>query len=551
MTTAPLRVLIATAPGQHSLLEQYLEHISGVQLVRCHPRQLAAHLAETDVVLLDAPATLESADVEHLTAYVRRGGACLGLVGAEGGPLPALFGAQVGTRGPRAELRVRFADASATFARRLPDSFTLTTPLLPLVPRDETSQPLLIASWQSQRLPLALIRSEDDGRVACLSVQEFSDPLMARIVYRLLRHLARREEAKPLGVAVLGYGPSDAVGFRHGRAVEATPGLAFRAACDLNEQRLVQAKHDFPSLRTTTRPRDLADDPEIDIVVVATPPNSHAALATELLAAGKHVVCEKPMCLTRVEAATLREIAVANGRLLTTHQNRRWDADFLAINGAITSGLIGEAFHLEAFVGGFFHPCDYWHSAKAVSGGALYDWGAHYVDSILQLMPGPIATVSSVAHKRVWHDVTNADQERVQIRFVDGREAEFVYSEIAAIRKPKWYILGTEGAIVGQWNAITLREPHRTAVYSEQEVPVTDTPPLLTITRRGVGGELFDQQLPTPAARPHQFHHNLADHLLTGEPLAVPAEQSARVVAVLEAAARSATNGGRSEELEV
>ncbi|MBC8162311.1 MAG: Gfo/Idh/MocA family oxidoreductase [Roseiflexaceae bacterium] len=426
----------------------------------------------------------------------------------------------------------------------------LTNRLLPLHPLDDLSQPMLVASWQGQRLPLALMRSVGDGRAACLSLNHFDEPLVAQIVYRLLRELARREEPAALGVAVLGYGPSDAVGYRHGLAIEAVPGLAFRAACDLSEQRLEQATHDFPTLRTTTRRQDLIDAADIDIVIIATPPNLHAALAIELLQAGKHVVCEKPLCLNPAEVDAMRAAAAASGRLLTTHQNRRWDADFLAIQAALRSGLIGEAFHLESFVGGFFHPCDYWHSHAPISGGALYDWGAHYVDSILQLLPGPIASVTSVAHKRVWHDVTNADQERVQIRFADGREAEFIYSEIAAIRKPKWYVVGTEGAIVGHWNDIRLREPHRTAFYTEQEVPVTEAPPLLTLCRRTPSGALVEQQLPQVEVRAHPFHRNLADHLLTGEPLAVPFEQSARVVAVLAAAARSAAHGGSIEVVE-
>jgi hypothetical protein len=60
---------------------------------------------------------------------------------------------------------------------------------------------------------------------------------------------------------------------------------------------------------------------------------------------------------------------------------------------------------------------------------------------IVGLMPDPVAAVTATRHNRVWQDVTNADQERIQIRFAGGKEAEFIHSEIAAIRKPKWYLL--------------------------------------------------------------------------------------------------------------
>ena len=548
MNTTPLNVLLVGNEPALAPLVDYLHTISALQLTVQTARRLPSQLHEYAVVLVRDPAASESDELARLAAYVRQGGACLALIG-DIQPLPPLFGARLGEPGPLAELRVRFTAPESALARRLPATFLLTTRLLPLQPLDEQSQRLLLASWQSQRLPLALIRTEGDGRVACISLNAFAEPLVCQIVYRLVRELARREEAAPLGVAVLGYGPSDAVGYRHGQAIEAVPGLTFQLACDLSEERLTQARHDFPTLRTTTRRQDLLNDPAVDIVIIATPPNLHAALAIELLQAGKHVVCEKPLCFNPAEVAAMRDAATTSGRLLTTHQNRRWDADFLAIQQALQSGLIGQPFHLEAFVGGFFHPCDYWHSHEPISGGALYDWGAHYVDSILQLFPGPIASVTSIAHKRVWHDVTNADQERVQIRFADGREAEFTYSEIAAIRKPKWYVLGTEGAIVGHWNDIRLREPHRTAFYSEQEVPVTEAPPLLMLSRRMPNGALVEEYLPPVTAPAHAFHRNLADHLLLGEALAVPIAQSAQVVAVLAAAARSAANGGSVELL--
>ena len=109
------------------------------------------------------------------------------------------------------------------------------------------------------------------------------------------------------------------------------------------------------------------------------------------------------------------------------------------IKQALIEGSIGDLFYMETFVGGFNHPCGYWHSHDEISGGLAYDWGGHYLDWIVGLIPERIKTVICTRHKRVWHDVTNADQERIQIRFAGGQEAEFIHSDIAALRKPKWY----------------------------------------------------------------------------------------------------------------
>jgi predicted dehydrogenase len=213
----------------------------------------------------------------------------------------------------------------------------------------------------------------------------------------------------------------------------------------------------------------------------------------------------------------------------------------------LAQGLIGDLFHLETFVGGFSHPCGYWHSDATISGGMTYDWGAHYIDWIIGLCGGSIVSVTGTRHKHVWHDVTNADQERIQMRFEDGLEAEFIHSDIAAARKPKWYILGTQGAIVGHWRDVTEYQIDPVHYYHRHAIPATEMPPDLTVHRHE-GSDKISVIKPALPERPlFGFHDNLADHLLTGEPLIAPLEDSMQVVAVLEAAARSMDNNGRVE----
>ena len=94
-----------------------------------------------------------------------------------------------------------------------------------------------------------------------------------------------------------------------------------------------------------------------------------------MMASGKHVVCEKPLALNRIETDALMVSAEKHRVHLSCHQNRRWDPDYLAIKQTLADGLIGDLFYLETFVGGFSHPCGYWHSHAEVSGGTAYDWG--------------------------------------------------------------------------------------------------------------------------------------------------------------------------------
>jgi hypothetical protein len=110
-----------------------------------------------------------------------------------------------------------------------------------------------------------------------------------------------------------------------------------------------------------------------------------------------------------------------------------------------------------------------------------YDWGGHYLDWIVGLIPERIKTVICTRHKRVWHDVTNADQERIQIRFAGGQEAEFIHSDIAALRKPKWYLLGTEGAIIGYWKDVVEYEMDPVVYFEQHDIPATEMPADLTL----------------------------------------------------------------------
>jgi len=549
----PVRVLFLAGKEAHPVepLRGYLNAVHHLQVEFRPTSRLPSNLGDSRVIVLVNPPSLSPADQERLRTFVGEGGGCLGLAGPPMESLPALFGARVGHPGPSMELRLNFPDPEHPIAQRLPPELYLRDRFQPLEASDEKSHPALVTMWHYQRVAVALLREEGKGKAGCTTLQAYKDPLFQQIVYRLIRHLAGVRELPPLRVAILGYGPHGAMGCLHGRAAQEVPGLKLRAFCDLSPERLSQCREDFPGCKTYRTASELAHDSEVDVVIIATPPNTHAALALELLRAGKHVVCEKPMCLTTEEAEAMIQAAEENGRLLSCYQNRRWDADYLAIRQALEEGLVGEPFYLETFVGDFNHPCHYWHSHRPISGDAVYDWGAHYVDWMLNLFPGSIASVIGTLHKRVWRDVTNADQVRVQIRFADGREAEFLHSNVAALRKPKWYLLGTEGAIVSQWNELPVHQLDPITYFREEKIPVTETPPLLTLRRRDPRGSMVVQQLPLVKPRRFPYHLNLADHLLTGEPLAVSAHSAARVVAVLEAATRSAEKGGNPESLHV
>ncbi len=520
--------------------------------------ELLLHLDAENVVVLNGDVgPINPEQEEALYAFVERGGGlvCLGDVAEAYHEYPLLgelLGNIHGICSSRSEIIARVATLDHYLTRRVDSCFAVLESiyLLDVVPAD--AEILWQTSWRYKIYTLAYTHTFGRGRVFCTTLG--SDPhtqtlpIVRQMLDRAIRYAAGAETQEfAKRVAMIGFG---AIGFEHGTAINNVPGLEYALICDRNEQRLEIARQAFPEVSTCTDLTQVAEDPDIDIVIVSTPPDTHATISMQMLRAGKHVVSEKPFCLTTAEADELIQLAYDHQRALTVYQCRRWDPDYLAIQKVLERETIGEVFHIETFIGSYKHPCDYWHSHEPISGGVFYDWGSHYLDWILKLIPDTVVSVRGVEHKRVWHDVTNADHSSVYLRFAGGQEAEFMHSDIAAAMKPKWYILGTQGAIVGHWRQETVKTRRWSGDLIEERLAPSEALPELYVHTREMGGAIHEQRLMLPEAPAYAFHRNLANHLHCGEPLAVPPEESRRNVAVMEAAKRSAERGGETIALE-
>jgi predicted dehydrogenase len=511
------------------------------------------------IVLLDGTqGPLSPEQEQHLCRFIERGGGlvCLGdaaEVYHEYELLGEVLGHVCGMCTTQCEIIAHVADDDTYITRRADTPFAVheSIYLLERVAPDATT--LWRTNWHFSPYTLAYTRTYGEGRVFCTTLGSATAtrnlPTFVQMLGRAIRYVAGASMRElPVRVAMIGYG---AIGFEHGTAISNVPGLDYALVCDRSETRLDTARRAFPGVRTCTNLDDVAADPTIDLVIVSTPPNTHAAISMQMLHAGKHVVSEKPFCLTTAEADAMIDLAHDKKRTLTVYQCRRWDPDFLAIQENVRHNVIGNVFHMETFIGGYAHPCDYWHSHEPISGGVFYDWGSHYLDWILQLIPDRLVSVRGVEHKRVWHDVTNADQSSVYLRFANGQEAEFMHSDIAAAIKPKWYILGEHGAIVGNWRQESIKTRRWSGDLIEEALAPSEALPNLTVSTRNAYGTLDEQRLSLPPAPLYPFHRNLANHLHNEEPLAVPPQESRRNITIMEAAKHSAARGGEIIHIDI
>lgn len=488
--------------------------------------------------------------VQELRRHALQGGSLLVIAEPGDAELPGLAGVEVEAQLPRAEWFVTLA--ARPEAARLETEVPITTSLHVLRPARAGVEIVATTSHAFDHRNVMTRSGLGDGIVVCTGISDLEALLGHPVIGRFARRLTTPATTprRAFGLAVVGYGPFGGMGHTHGLAATETEGLEFVAAVDPVEERRIVAAREFPGLATYATAEQLAADDAVDIAIVATPPAHHAELAIGLLRAGKHVVVEKPMCLTVADADRMLAAASENDRVLTVHQSRRWDTDFLALSRAVDLGLLGDVFNIETFVGGFEHPCRAWHSEDSVSGGAVYDWGSHHVDWILRLFGEPPARVITTSHKRVWQDVTNADQVTVAMHWADGREATFRQSDISAVRRPKFYVQGTTGTIEGHYRPVSFESLETGRGYRRDPAHFAEAPVDLRLVCYEPGYGLVDRLLP-PAPHPGWgFHRNLADHLLLGEPLAVPPEQSRAVVAVLEAAQRAGGGGSAVVEFD-
>ena len=553
----PLLALVA--PGAHDYPVSSRPLFRALELthqfdIRVTSNPGALQGTEQKVVLAASDRALEGEQAARLSDFVHAGGGLVLLHGTLAAwsadeRIAELAGWSPGGPATLTELVVRTA-ADHPVTATLPRELILEDELFLAEGPPAGAAVLARANWRFTDQVVAYERKVGEGRFVHIGLghdaRTYDHADFQNLVHRAVLLAAGVTPAAALGVGLIGYG---AIARAHATSINATPGLNVHAVCDISAERRGLAERELGVIAHADMDHLLRDQ-EVGLVIVGTPPSAHAEPVLAALAAGKHVVCEKPFAIRVDEVDRMIDAASAARRVLTVYQSRRWDPDFVALRETVRSGRIGDVFYLESFIGGYSHPCDYWHSHEPISGGTIYDWGSHYFDWILQLFDGPVTTVSAAAHKRVWHDVTNSDQVRVDLTFAGGAQATFMQSDIAAALKPKWYVLGTRGAVVGDWRYETLRTRGPAGELVEEALAPADSPARLTVSRPSAT-EPHEEIVALAPRDQHAFYRNLADHIAWDEPLAVTPAQARRTVAIMEAATRSIAESGARQVVDI
>jgi scyllo-inositol 2-dehydrogenase (NADP+) len=274
-------------------------------------------------------------------------------------------------------------------------------------------------------------------------------------------------------------------------------------------------------------------DASVELVVIATPHDSHAELSVRALDAGKHCVVDKVMALSTEECDRMIAARDRSGRMLSVFHNRRWDWDYVTVKEIIARGSIGRPLLFESAVCRAAAPRG-WRGNLAAAGTILHDWGAHLVDQALQLGLGPCRRLAAWLMPGPWEGVDSGGHGRIVLEF-DDVLVQVENSRVCRIDRPRWWIVGSDGGFV-KFGI----DPQEDALRAGDIDAATEPPQHQGILRRsGEDGQVVESRVATVRAHWDEYYRNVAEHLAGRSSLAVTAEQAREVVRVLEAATLS------------
>lgn len=321
----------------------------------------------------------------------------------------------------------------------------------------------------------------------------------------------------------------------HAPLIEACPELELVA---VQTSRGAAALAGGPAIRIEHTPESLFQAGDIDLVVIATPNDTHAPLARAALLAGKHVVVDKPFTTTLTEARELAALARQQGKLLSVFQNRRWDADFLSLRDLLDKGTLGRIVHIESHFDRY-RPVvrQRWREAPGAGTGLWFDLGPHLVDQALQLFGLPESVSADFAIQRDGAQVD--DYFHVQLRYPD-RRVILHGSTLMSGGTPRFTVHGTLGSYT-KFGLDTQEDMLKQGRKPGQ--PGWGADPVAGTLYLPAGETVRISQMDNLCGDYRHYYTAVAAAIAAGSPNPVPAEEAIATMAIIELALQSHAQG--------
>jgi predicted dehydrogenase len=259
------------------------------------------------------------------------------------------------------------------------------------------------------------------------------------------RRFARSAESEPLGVAVVGYGYW---GPNLARNVAESPEMRLHALCERDATRGAAFSQRFPGVPVCEDLDVVLGDPEVDAVVIATPPATHHALVKRALQAGKHVLVEKPLATTTADAVELVELADREGLILMPGHTFVYSPAVNAVRSLLTEGVLGEV---------YFVTSARMNLGKYQRDGVVTDLAPHDLSILMYWLDEPVVQVTTTACTVFQEGVP--ETAFMTLTFASGTRANIQVSWLAPRKVRQMVVVGSKRMV--QYDDTASDEPIR------------------------------------------------------------------------------------------
>lgn len=358
-------------------------------------------------------------------------------------------------------------------------------------------------------------------------------------------------------VGVIGYGLSAKV--FHIPFIKLTPSLRLHS---IVQRRPVpgssSAPEDYPTdVKHRTSTDELFADPEVHVVVVTTPPDTHFNLTLAALKAGKHVLTEKPFVPTSAEADKLIAASREAGRLICVYQNRRWDGDFQLVKRLVSASegtsqlgrILEYESHFDRYRPGLSSTA--WKAALGISqgGSAVFDLGTHLIDQAYHLFGAPSTVFGRLLNQREGSRVDTHNPDTVYAQLYYEATGLMVHIRIGVFsaepKQPRFWIRGTKGSF-HKYDLDPQEDQLKGGIDPSHPDFGKDDPDNIKLFTASSDGAISQQQVSeTEPATYKAFYAAFAKAVASNKEadVPVPATEARDVLKIIEAVIESAGSG--------
>jgi scyllo-inositol 2-dehydrogenase (NADP+) len=341
---------------------------------------------------------------------------------------------------------------------------------------------------------------------------------------------------KEIGVGLIGFGMAGQI--FHAPIISCVKGLNLKVIQTSNAENMAIARQKYPDAEIVSDTSAILNRQDIDLIVVATPNQTHFEIAKLALQANKNVAVDKPFTTKFSEADELIELAQTQNKILTVFQNRRWDSDFLTVQKVLKSNLLGRLVETEIHYDRFRNILreNTWKEENLDGTGILYDLGSHIIDQAQMLFGLPQAITADIR------------KQRANSQIVDNFELILHYPNLKVTLKggwlvreplPRYILLGEQGSFIkygldGQEDDLKIgKTPLNTINWGAEPREIWGK------INTEFNGVHFIGEVESEAGDYRVFYKNVRDVIWGNAGLAVTATQAANTIKIIELAMQS------------